>query len=313
VIAITLSPGDLHMSLITTNRRAGQSQPLTFKVSKRDDLLLHPPVILLAPGNQLPPNAVPTTGLPVDVPVYQGMEIGDMIVMHFGTYATAAQRVNAKVQQNFFIPKTTVDAHADTTQQVKYEVTRAFGGGPVPSPIVLLKILSREICEDFSSAPVGQRYPDNSRSYFPSRLNIFPQVGNGGAANAQIVASASGRELSYYDGDTTDSRAYSYLRVGIAGVTYPLTSPLTVTFNFYLISPNIHTLNFRADWHLNGDQSQTIGLPLNANSATMTIPVGATPSHFYRDVEGVSILLACNPGQPPHSTTVRLTSVCWKQ
>lgn len=70
------------MPLPTANTRSGQSQPLTFKVLGRL-ILTAPQINLLRPGNVLLPESVPDTGLPVTVPQYVGMAVGDMIVLHF--------------------------------------------------------------------------------------------------------------------------------------------------------------------------------------------------------------------------------------
>lgn len=124
------------------------------------------------------------------------MAIGDMIVMQFGANASSPQRVNALVQQNFIVPKAQVDAYANTSVEVKYLVTRATGGTPVPSPALPLRILPRQVCEDFSGLPVGHRFTDNILNPLPSAPNWSFQLS---------------RCLPVHKSSPTDSSAHSIL------------------------------------------------------------------------------------------------------
>ncbi|KAB5622037.1 hypothetical protein F7234_16260 [Pseudomonas putida] len=119
---------------------AGNPESDVWTVHRIQELVLARPVIPLAPGDVLPPQAVPSTGLPVLVEVYGGMAIGDVVSVTFAGIAGAPQTVGSVSRLTFSVPKAQINANAGRTVAVQYLVTRSSGGAAVPSPAVNLRI-----------------------------------------------------------------------------------------------------------------------------------------------------------------------------
>ncbi|CAM3246726.1 hypothetical protein ACU5P1_08520 [Pseudomonas plecoglossicida] len=299
------------MSHSTIETRAGQSQPLAFHVRKVIDLVLLVPTIPLAPGNQLPPNDVPGTGLPVYVAAYQGMAIGDMIVMQFGANASSPQRVNALVQQNFIVPKAQVDAYANTSVEVKYLVTRATGGTPVPSPALPLRILPRQVCEDFSGLPVGHRFTDNILNPLPSGAQLEFST-KSMSSSAQIIANGQQRALNFIDFHANPPVVISSLWVHLPKLPTPLARQLTITIRFNVVASKRLTMQLFTMWFIpgSGQHTDTVSVPISASSIVITIPTGAHPQtgtdHFR------ALFSAHNDHSNDGPSTVNIHSICWE-
>ncbi len=131
------------------------SSPLVLTLRKSPALVLPPPIIPLAPGDVLEPGEVPATGLPVNVAVYEGMAIGDKINVLFAEQPTPEQTVTTIAQLTFLVPKAQVDAQADSTVEVYYEVLPVAGSSAVPSQRLSLQINAQGPALSIDPTPVS--------------------------------------------------------------------------------------------------------------------------------------------------------------
>ncbi|MFJ9989810.1 hypothetical protein ACIQSO_03670 [Pseudomonas putida] len=200
-------------------------------VHRIQELVLARPLIPLAPGNVLPPENVPSTGLPVLVQVYGGMAIGDVVSVTFAGAAGAPVTVRSVSQLTFSVPKSQVDANAGRTVAVQYRVTRVSGGAALPSPAVNLQINAQTppLTIDTSPATLNGSIHRNGNPVTNPPANAFVQrTATGGkppytysTSNGNVVEvnTSTGRAVSFGSGTAnvivTDSAG--------ARASYPVT------------------------------------------------------------------------------------------
>ncbi|WP_054894231.1 MULTISPECIES: hypothetical protein [unclassified Pseudomonas] len=193
---------------------AGNPESDVWTVHRIQELVLARPVIPLAPGDVLPPQAVPSTGLPVLVEVYGGMAIGDAVSVTFAGIAGTPQTVGSVSRLTFSVPKAQVDGNAGRTVAVQYLVTRVSGGAAVPSPAVNLRINALTPPLTIDTSPVtlnGTIIRDSSIPTNPPAGSHVTRTATGGkppyryaAENPAIadVNQSSGKVISLKSGTT---------------------------------------------------------------------------------------------------------------
>ena len=216
-------------SLNSPGSRAGQSNPLTFKVKR--SLVLARPIIRLAPGDVLDPEKVLPAGLPVNVAVYGGMTPGDKVKVVFAGVSTDEQTVSAVAELTFTVSKAQVDAHADSRIKVHYEVVPVSGGPAVPSPELDLQIDPLAPALSIDPTPVsltGVIHRNSAPVPNPPANSFVTRTASGGrppytysTSNANVIEvdATSGRAVSYGSG----SASVTVTDANHATASYPVT------------------------------------------------------------------------------------------
>jgi hypothetical protein len=166
-----------------------ESPPYTFNVVV--ELRLGPPTVTGVVGGILDPDRVPASGVPVTIPQYQGMAIGDMVRVKWtgegGSGTTLPVRIDSLGSRTVNVDRALAINNRGYDVTVTYLVTRVTGGPERESPAAAFKVLVPLV---FNTNPVTL----SGRAYV---LRDYPTIHPALTAGISVQYQASGGQPGY--------------------------------------------------------------------------------------------------------------------
>jgi hypothetical protein len=166
-----------------------ESPPYTFNVVV--ELRLGPPTVTGVVGGILDPDRVPASGVPVTIPQYQGMAIGDRVRVKWtgagGSDTTLPVRIDSLGSRTINVDRALAINNRGHDVTVTYLVTRVTGGPERESPAAAFKVLVPLV---FNTDPVTL----SGRAYV---LRDYPTIHPASTAGISVRYQASGGQPGY--------------------------------------------------------------------------------------------------------------------
>ncbi|WP_283190215.1 Ig-like domain-containing protein [Pseudomonas sp. PMCC200344] len=166
-----------------------ESPPYTFNVVV--ELRLGPPTVTGVVGGILDPDRVPASGVPVTIPQYQGMAIGDMVRVKWtgegGSGTTLPVRIDSLGSRTVNVDRALAINNRGYDVTVTYLVTRVTGGPERESPAAAFKVLVPQV---FNTNPVTL----SGKAYV---LRDYPTTHPALTAGISVRYQASGGQPGY--------------------------------------------------------------------------------------------------------------------
>ncbi|KJZ63206.1 Ig-like domain-containing protein [Pseudomonas fluorescens] len=191
-VAIANSGGNVAVVYHVTRAEGGEkreSPPYTFNVVV--ELKLGPPTVTGVVGGILDPERVPASGVPVTIPQYQGMAIGDMVRVRWtgpgGSDTTLHSRIDTLAPKTINVDRVLAINNRGYDVTVTYLVTRITGAPERESPAAALKVLVPLV---FNTNPVTL----SGKAYV---LRDYPTIHPALTAGISVRYQASGGQPGY--------------------------------------------------------------------------------------------------------------------